>query len=633
MMIFLSQADANPQHVTGRLRREVKRDLSSQGRWLYLGRRYDSLLEWQKALGPKFERVSYANELQELAEAWAKPYLNWLTQWGRQNDVLEWWSSHIAGRNTMVDSLYHQICYLKIALMFSLSRDTPTLIVAEDPALLKTLSEYPALKHRTKRIAIGRAILNQFLWGFRVVVSWRRYLLEAFLELRDARFTRRGHSTVTPHTDRPRILIHTCIDETYFGEDGKPNDRYFSVLPDELRQRGYEVVILPWLYQIRRSRREALKWFREHPGEYLIPEDFYSMGDYLWSAGIVLRQAWLLKGRHEFQGLDVSRLVREACRRQGGHIGVTRFIRYFRLIEKLAERGFKFSIFIDMFENQFTEKPQVMGFRRWMPEVRTVGFQHYAGIERLLLSKFTTDEEAGFAPHPDVIVCNSPLTRGQLEEAGFPAHKLRIGPSLRYLYFSNQKFLDRVPKKNTALVVLALDRQATVELLLKLRKAFPGDEGIRFWVKPHPMMSPKALSHLLKLIPLGGHMTLVDGSFEKWLSQAACAISLSSTSALEIALAGVPVVLVGRETDFDLNPLAWFPEFDRPVCDPEQLRVQVLRKCRLSLAEREPLKDWARRMRAEAFSLPTEAAISAFLKPKWNDSVSLREKELVGVGK
>lgn len=91
---------------------------------------------------------------------------------------------------------------------------------------------------------------------------------------------------------------------------------------------------------------------------------------------------------------------------------------------------------------------------------------------------------------------------------------------------------------------------------------------------------------------------------------------MASTTALEIALVGMPVVLVGRETDFDLNPLAWFPEFDNPVHSPEELHAQVFRKLSLSPAERERLKDWARLMRRECLSPLTEETISAFVKSR-----------------
>lgn len=88
------------------------------------------------------------------------------------------------------------------------------------------------------------------------------------------------------------------------------------------------------------------------------------------------------------------------------------------------------------------------------------------------------------------------------------------------------------------------------------------------------------------------------------------------TSVLEIALTGIPLVLVGRETDFDQNPVAWFSEMDKPVYSPEELRIQVIQKLAISPADHEILRDWARRMRHECVSPVSEAAVSAFVRPR-----------------
>jgi surface carbohydrate biosynthesis protein (TIGR04326 family) len=259
------------------------------------------------------------------------------------------------------------------------------------------------------------------------------------------------------------------------------------------------------------------------------------------------------------------------------------------------------------------EKPPVMALRRWMPDVLTVGFQHYAGQHPLMLCLFTTPEEAAFAPHPDVIVCNSPLTAAQLVEAGFPPRKLRVGPSLRFLD-SVPAEVERTPEPESVLVVLAMDPMASRELLSKLLAAFPEDEGIRFWVKPHPMMSLKQFAALLGGRPLPPHMTRVEGPMSDWLARATVAVVVATTAALEVALAAIPVVLVGRETDFDQNPLDGFTGFERPVYAAATLRTRVHEKLALAPEDALRLQEWARRVRRECLSPLNERTLSAFVR-------------------
>ncbi|MBI1870514.1 MAG: hypothetical protein HYS07_04890 [Chlamydiae bacterium] len=657
-------------------------------KWIYLGRNYERMLAWESLLGENFERVNYASKLQGLARRWKQPYLEWIAELGEKNNSFVWWSSKIAERDTMIDSLFHRMCYLRIAFDETQSDFSLILIVAEHDSVLRALADIPELR---KRVCPHRSLkgnLPRFRWFYRWVRIWIRFLLNARKVLQDARDA--GERESFPSSSgsfQKRVVIHTCIDESYFSNN-IPQDRYFSGLAELLRKRGYEVLVIPWLSQIQRSLRSAFEWFHAHPGHYLIPEDFYSIFDYVWAASVVIRQAWLVLGKHSFEGLNISSLVREFCRDQACHKGGVKFILYYRLIKKLSKKGFSIDIFIDMFENMLNEKPQVIAFRQWMPKTMTVGFEHYIAMEPFMMSKYTTPKELTISPHPDVIVCNSPFMVAQMQKAGFPSGKLRVGPSFRYLHFFS-KDSKKAPEPNTVLVVLSLDRMATLEVLLKLVSTFPRDEGIRFWVKRHPMMSEKGFhtllarishhistasadsasslradsvghtqhtakyaSHGLGRLPriqsgldalvtksdekcglgmetLPSHMICVGGAISDWLSRAACAvIAASTTASLEIALAAVPCVRVGRETDFNMDPLEWFSEFDPPVYSVEELRKQVLKKLSFSEEERTRLKIWAEEMKKECLSTINEDTISAFVKPKEASSQKIFQEAL-----
>jgi len=422
-----------------------------------------------------------------------------------------------------------------------------------------------------------------------------------------------------PPAVKPRVLIHCCMDDNYFGKDDTAHDRYFGPLAGELRKRGYDVMVMPWLHNLKRSRRKAFGWFRRHPGQYLIPEDFYSLWDYVWAAGIVMQQMFLLPGRHDFQGMDITLLVREKRWQQSYRSGAAKFVLYYRLVKKLAQRGIRLDYFVDAFENMIIEKPSIMGFRKFFPNVTTVTFQHYAESLPLMLCLFTTPAEADFAPHPDVIVCNSAHMLMRMEQMGFPRQKLRVGPSLRYRHLMG-KFVPPAPELNKILVILPLGADNMAEMIYLLRQSFPEPEGKEFWLKPHPMISLKTLQKVMGQLP--GHFSVVEGNIDRWLSRASCAVVTASTAAFEAALAGIPVVVVGRETDFDLNPLAWFPEFAPPSHSPQELRDQVMHCLDLSPAGRENQQRWAQELREQAISPITDETIMAFVQPLSGSKIS-----------
>jgi len=607
-MIYLCHAAISPKRIYKKLSVELERERSMPAQWLFLGRNYLRFQEWNKTIGHAAENLKYSNQLQSLALKWRSSYLDWLTELGKQNNNLTWWSSSIAERNTYGDSLYHSICYLRIGLDFLTAKSPPLLVVVESSAVLSSLVRHPDLQGRVRVFHSHISALKEIIkWP----ASWTLYFLDGLMAMVDACITRRGRSAMPPSTKKQRVLIHTCMDDNYFGKDGTAHDRYFGSLATELRSRGYDVMVMPWLYSLKRSRRQAFDWFRQHSGQYLIPEDFYSLWDYIWAAGIVTRQMFLLSGCHNFQGIEITSLVREACWQQSRRIGVAKFVLFYRLIEKLAQRGMTLDFFIDSFENMVTEKPQIIAFRRFMPGVTTVGFQHYSESFPLMLCLFTTPEEAKFAPHPDVIVCNSKHMVMRMEQMGFPREKLRIGPSLRYQHLMDV-FASPTAERNKVLVILPLGKDNISEMMNCMRQSFLYPEGIEFWLKPHPMLDRKELHQVLGQLP--GHFLMIEGNMDQWLSRAACAVVSASTSAFEAALGGVPVVVIGREIDFDLNPLAWFPEFLPPIHSPQELRGHVLRCLNLSQTERVDLQVWARKLREQAVSPLTNETIAAFVK-------------------
>lgn len=56
-MIYLCRADTAPQRARRRLERDGVSGRPGPVRWIFLGRNYQRLLEWETALGAGFERV------------------------------------------------------------------------------------------------------------------------------------------------------------------------------------------------------------------------------------------------------------------------------------------------------------------------------------------------------------------------------------------------------------------------------------------------------------------------------------------------------------------------------------------------------------------------------------------------
>ena len=238
-------------------------------------------------------------------------------------------------------------------------------------------------------------------------------------------------------------------------------DRYFTVLPEELAGSvGLMFVTMPWsATTLWRSRLSAFRWFKDRDGQYIVPADYLTPWDAVTAARTVWRASARPVGPLKFDGADVTALLGDARARQRAAVRSASFVQYDLVVARLASRGFQMSVFVDMFENMISEKPQVMAPRRHMPGVLTVGFQHFMSPPPLQLNLFSSRSEAAIAPHPDVIVCSSEFTRTVLANEGFPAQKLRVGPSLRYLDLPQPEEAPE-PDHPVGLAVLPLDGDA-----------------------------------------------------------------------------------------------------------------------------------------------------------------------------
>lgn len=601
----------DPVRVAADLRSRSVSSVSPQ-RWLYLGGDYESSQQWAAALGSGWERTSIADQLQDRAREWRSSYLDWIASLGRGSEDLAWWTSPVAERNTMTSWLFQAFCYLDISRA-AVTEKGNLLIVAQHAPVLKALRRGLGSTGSLRWIRTWRSQWHVARPALVGVYRWLRFGVDALQTQFAAWQTRREIPPPSAPVDRFRVLLHTCIDESYFDGDGHGRDRYFPALQEHLTRLGYEVVTIPWLSNLQRSRQEAFRWFRRRPGAYLIPEDYYRARDYLWSAWIVWQQRAAPRDVPLFRGMDVSGVVRDAYWAQLTDPSRTKFIRYYRLIQRLSRTPLRVDVFVDMFENLASEKPIVLGFRRWMPHVMTVGYQHYLSMYPSLFSLFTSPKEVGRAPIPDVLVASSYLGAEQLVAAGFPEDRVRVGPSLRFQHILCARVQSGDVPLGGVLVVVPMERSAAAELIAKLRDAFRDSPHVKLWLKLHPMMSDSTFHRCLNGHQLLPSMVVVKGRLDDWVDKAACAIVLASSAALEVALLGLPVVVVGREGDLDFNPLDFFPECVPAVVEVASIRNLVLSAMETNSTLRASQERWAASVAKRAVVAATEVRIRAFV--------------------
>jgi len=409
------------------------------------------------------------------------------------------------------------------------------------------------------------------------------------------------------------IIIHTWADKKSLGEDGKFNDRYFTVLPEFYKDKGYKVATLVDLFLLNRkpvAYWKALTFLRKNSGQFIIAEDYYSVWDYFWPLRLGLKKNGFRFDNVTIGGVDCSSLFTDQNKLE--RVPFTAM--YYRLFERLAAWGFSPRLVIDGFENMVSDKMIQLGVREFMPGTSLYGFYHMAPPPNILC--FYTDiRERGIAPLPDKIICNGDRFKEILVKEHFPEEKLVSGAALRYLYLHKMNKAS-LPAKDGVfkiLLTLPLQREAAIEIFNKTVEAVKNNERYHLLVKPHPLGAPLIMAELGKELP--GNAKWLEGSMADAINKCDIVVSAATSAAVDCLMANKEVIRVGRETQLDFDPLAWFKEFGAPVYSVEQLKDRLLYMEKKIKSDSYEIPDHSS-MLPELFAPETEENMEVFLPEK-----------------
>jgi len=535
--------------------------------WIPFVASYEKLLLLDEALKDVAERKTISGELQTAAAALRRPYFRTTAKMASRNDSLGWWANTIPERNTMVNRLFLYCCYAYLADRY-LSAGGDLCFVCENNALIDTIGLMA--EKRGYQVTLSRpflifreAVLCSALAGvYHLVLNSGAWLV---VRTNGLMYRHKGEGGGS----NPDIVIHTWVDEKCFGSDGSFKDRYFKVLPDYCRRKGLAVGTFVTIYDIQRSLWQALTFFRKSEDHFIIPEDYYTLSDYLFPFLLWFKRMRFRFDEVEIQGIDCSILFK----RNNALEGVNFATMYYCLFGRLVKKGLRPKVVIDGFENMVSDKMIQLGVRRFMSGATIIGFYHMAPPPNLLCC-YTDAEELPYAPLPDRIVCNGERYREILAGEHFPKEKIVVGAALRYSYL-HQAGSARSPESSgefRILLTLSLEEEASLEIFHKLREAVKGIERYRMLIKPHPMGTSIVKRMAGDFSP---GTRVVEGTMAQAMDQCHIVVCGASGAAIDCVMSDKEVIRVGRETQIDLDPLRWFGEFEKPVLSIEELGRRI----------------------------------------------------------
>jgi glycosyltransferase involved in cell wall biosynthesis len=602
-VLWLTHARSDPAALAARV--------AGPAGWLFLGGNYVRLRAWEHGLGARFQRIRLDRKLDATARHLRAPFLDAITQLGRRQASLAWWTSRVAERNTIISPLFLNCCHLRLAAAELERTASPLCVVGQSWAVLRSLAR--AASRRGWRVRwVQRPPAHAWLWLRQFVLAVRQGAAFARRTLRAGRAARRlGPSADllrAPHHG-PCVVLRSYVDDACCRADGSFRDRHLPGLAEWFERRGCNVWIIPVLQNVSRSYEAVWEHFRSCRQRFINPDAYFAWRDLAWTCWVGLKQVMRPTGPVRLEALDVTALFDEDRLRFGFEHGALQWILMTRLPHRLRAAGLSVDLVIHPFENQIPDRSTVLGFRGAFPRVRIVGYQH-STLPPMLLCLYPTAGEAPFAPLPDRVVCTGRLWHDVLVRGGLAGERVRVGPALRYAHLHQAGAT--AAGAPCVLVALPVEKSAAVEVLVKTIAALGGANSLPVRVKRHPMMPADELLQSGALAGLPTNFAFVTEDLAALLPSARVLVSAGSAVLLEAMAAGVPVVVVGRETALDLNPLAWLPEHEPVQHTPAGIRAATQRLWGLSAEARQELRRCARDVLAACFSSSDPADLSVF---------------------
>jgi surface carbohydrate biosynthesis protein (TIGR04326 family) len=525
--------------------------------WLYLGKDYFKKSWLEKKLGSKYFLIDIAKLLDQVAKEIRNDHVSWIDELNKINGQnIDWWFASISSRNIYCSNLFQYCCYLEVLKRLWIYQGIrPRLLFVESIGLSKVIQKWAFNKGIITYVVNQHIVLLKRISNcFYLIMRYVNFIITLILKWLAAFITRLGS---IPNQERGDLfaIIDTFIHENSLSEDGTFKDRYYPHLHEYLGERGLYSLIHPVLHGFRFNYFSIYQRMRRSKSHFIIPEDYLGILDYLWIISHPLRVLRTEVVMVRFREHDLENITNEekwitACS------GLQAALIY-RLFIKLGRSDMRPKIVINWYENQVIDKALIAGARKAFPRAKIIGAQMFIHSPNHL-NLFPCQSEVNASIIPDMLLETSEY---QCNVAASFCKNITCRPAaaLRYAHLFNDMQGD-VTEFDTSvvniLILLPFDVVESIEMLDVIKKAiYYLEENIKFIIKIHPDNSPEFLLKFFGAHGFPPQFEIFYGSLPEALQTASMVISSNSSSMVEAAVYGLPIIFLSQQTVLNQNLL------------------------------------------------------------------------------
>ena len=456
-----------------------------------------------------------------------------------------WLLSSIVSREAEYSPLFSRCCSLEL-IKFNITNNSDLKkIVIYDKQLFLLVKKYCNSNRIDLEIELKKESIKPLLYLH--VKNFIRSFSLVVLTLIAKLFTKKN----TFNKSSSLILLSTHILNDGYKEFTKKGyiDRYYPNLYSYLDKTIEDnIVFVPGFPGGPQSYINLFKKLKLSNINFLLKGDILHVSDYLYAFLSSAKVLFIRTPKTFFRGIEISSLIKSELRFFTFDYKIIEAFLNYRFVYRLNKDKFDISTFIDWYENHLSSKGFMLGFNKFMPNVKTIAYQGIidSAAYKINLHPTVFERLSMLTPKKFVVIGDGLISH--LKEFD---NNINVcsGPSFRYNYLWDKMSIKQDLKLFTIFIALPISFDETNSILVLLDKTLSlltRDSVIKIRVKYHPTYN---LSKIQKLIHIkDSRVDFVDGSFVDYIYDSSLLITGASTTCIEAMVIGVPVVVSGSKS-------------------------------------------------------------------------------------
>ena len=523
----------------------------------FLSEDYFTYIQLKNFFKNKFYLNTLSGEFDKALQEIKSQFLQLMEKINLDRSSYHWWSGPVASRSGHATFLIRDITYAFIINKILQNNCKKNVVVILDDNPLHLCLEkigknanYNVITKVKFFYDIFGNLKNIFFKVLKCLKFLSRSLYERFLA-----FKYLNPLVVQEHGKSKTIVIRSWFGDRVSINNAVYNDRNFGKLSSWLKEKGYNVWIMPTQLKLNKSIKNYYLGLQKVPLPILIPHHFLKIRDYFIILIEAYKYSMIKLDNVKLNDINIEMLFNGLFKK---------FIFFpdtsYQMLNRLKEKDIHIDNFCYAFESNTPEKQFLYGCRQYFPNAKIYGYQHTPLFQNNLTYQLTQHEH-NYHPLPDKIICSGSKYYSQLVKFNYPKKLLTKGPNLRFeaVKEKTEKYRSQINYgENAILVPLTFSHSLAFDLLQKIQQAFEDVKGIKIFIRTHPDLNVKRIHKFIKEINLSKFEFANEGSIqERFPSVKAMISNGGSVTILEAIVCGLPVIRIVPDNSIFLDPFSW----------------------------------------------------------------------------